>query len=122
MEILAVSIGGAIGACLRFFLSQIMVYEAGFPLATFTANCIGCFVLSYLLSGKLLNDSPNIKLALTTGLLGSFTTFSTFSSETILLISDQLCETAFLYVLLSALGGLLLSFIGYRLGNRGDIL
>ena len=122
MEILAVSIGGAIGACLRFFLSQVMVYEAGFPLATFTANCIGCFVLSYLLSGKLLNNSPNLKLALTTGLLGSFTTFSTFSSETIALVSNQLYGTAFLYVLLSALGGLLLSFAGYLLGSRGDII
>lgn len=119
MEILAVGIGGAIGASLRFFLSQIIIYGAGFPLATLIANCIGCFMLSYLLSGKLLNDSPNIKLALTTGLLGSFTTFSTFSSETISLILDQLYGTAFLYVLLSAVGGLLLSFIGYRLGSKG---
>ena len=122
MEILAVGIGGAIGACLRFFLSQIIVYEAGFPLATFSANLIGCFMLSYLLSGKLLNSYPKIKLALTTGLLGSFTTFSTFSSETVSLISDQLYGTAFLYVLLSAVGGLLLSFIGYRLASRGGII
>ena len=122
MEILAVGIGGAIGACLRFFLSQIIVYEAGFPLATFSANCIGCFLLSYLLSGKLLKTYPKIKLALTTGLLGSFTTFSTFSSETISLISDQLYGTAFVYVLLSAIGGLLLSFVGYRLGSGGTII
>ena len=122
MEILAVGIGGAIGASLRFFLSQIIVYEAGFPLATFSANCIGCFLLSYLLSGKLLNTYPKIKLALTTGLLGSFTTFSTFSSETISLISDQLYGMAFIYVLLSAIGGLLLSFVGYRLGSGGTII
>ena len=122
MEILAVGIGGAIGASLRFFLSQIIVYEAGFPLATFSANCIGCFLLSYLLSGKLLKNYPKIKLALTTGLLGSFTTFSTFSSETISLISDQLYGTAFVYVLLSAIGGLLLSFVGYRLGSGGTII
>ena len=122
MEILAVGIGGAIGACLRFFLSQIIVYEAGFPLATFSANCIGCFMLSYLLSGKLLNTYPKIKLSLTTGLLGSFTTFSTFSSETISLISDQLYGTAFVYVLLSAIGGLLLSFVGYRLRSGDNII
>ena len=122
MDILAVGIGGTIGACLRFFVSQIIVYEAGFPLATYIANLIGCFLLSYLLSGKLLSAYPKIKLALTTGLLGSFTTFSTFSSETISLISDQLYGIAFVYVLLSALGGLLLSFVGYRLGNRGDVI
>ena len=119
MEILAVGIGGSIGACLRFFLSQIIVYETGFPLATFIANLIGCFALSYLLSGKLLSYYPKLKLALTTGLLGSFTTFSTFSSETISLISDQLYGIAFVYVLLSALGGLFLSFIGYWLGSGG---
>ena len=122
MEILAVGIGGAIGASLRYFLSQIIVYEAGFPLATCIANLIGCFLLSYLLSGKLLKSYPKMKLALTTGLLGSFTTFSTFSNETISLISDQLYGIAFVYVLLSALGGLLLSFVGYRLGNRGDVI
>ena len=122
MEILAVGIGGAIGASLRFFLSQIIVYEAGFPLATFSANLIGCFMLSYLLSGKLLKAYPKIKLALTTGLLGSFTTFSTFSSETISLISNQLYGMAFIYVLLSAIGGLLLSFVGYRLGSGGHII
>ena len=119
MEILAVGIGGAIGASLRFFLSQIIVYEAGFPLATFIANLIGCFGLSYLLSGKLLSHYPKLRLALTTGLLGSFTTFSTFSSETFSLISDQLYGMAFVYVLLSALGGLFLSFIGYWLGSGG---
>ena len=52
MEILAVGIGGAIGASLRFFLGQIIVYEAGFPLATFSANCIGCFMLSYFLAAN----------------------------------------------------------------------
>ena len=122
MELLAVGIGGAIGASLRYFLSQIIVYEVGFPLATCIANLIGCFLLSYLLSGKLLKSYPKMKLALTTGLLGSFTTFSTFSNETISLISDQLYGIAFVYVLLSALGGLLLSFVGYRLGNRGDVI
>ena len=97
MELLAVGIGGAIGASLRYFLSQIIVYEAGFPLATCIANLIGCFLLSYLLSGKLLKSYPKMKLALTTGLLGSFTTFSTFSNETISLISDQLYGIAFVY-------------------------
>ena len=122
MEILAVGLGGAIGASLRFFLSQIIVYEAGFPIATFIANCIGCFALSYLLSGKLLSHYPKLKLALTTGLLGSFTTFSTFSSETISLISDQLYGIALIYVLLSAIGGLLLSFVGYKLASGGKYI
>lgn len=122
MKLLAVGIGGAIGASFRFFLSQIIVYEAGFPLATFSVNLIGCFALSYLLSGKLLKSYPKVKLALTTGFLGSFTTFSTFSKETISLISDQLYGTAFVYVILSTIGGLWLSFVGYRLGSGGKVI
>ena len=121
MELLAVGIGGAIGAVLRFCIGQIIVYEAGFPFATCIANLVGCFLLSFLLSGKLLRHYPKMKLALTTGLLGSFTTFSTFSYETISLISNELYGTALLYVLLSVIGGLLLSFAGYKLSSGGKI-
>lgn len=121
MELLAVGIGGAIGAVLRFYISQIIVYEAGFPLATCIANLIGCFFLSFLLSGTLLSHYPKMKLAFTTGLLGSFTTFSTFSYETISLIANQLYGTALLYVLLSVIGGLVLSFVGYKLSSGGKL-
>ena len=120
MEFLAVGFGGAIGALLRFYVSQIIVYEAGFPLATLTANLIGCFGLSFLLSGRLLQKKPHIKLALTTGLLGSFTTFSTFSYETVTLLNNGLFCPALLYICLSVLGGLCCSIVGFKLANGGE--
>ncbi|MGM9951677.1 MAG: fluoride efflux transporter CrcB [Lysinibacillus sp.] len=119
MEILAVGIGGAIGAMLRFLVGEIIVYETGFPLATLAANLIGCFLLSFLLSGGLLQHRPHMKVALTTGLLGSFTTFSTFSYETVKLVDNGLFGLAFLYIGLSVLGGLGCSLIGFKLANGG---
>lgn len=119
MDILAVGIGGAIGALLRFCVSEIIVYDAGFPLATLVANLVGCLLLSFLLSGRLLQHRPHVKLALTTGLLGSFTTFSTFSYETVMLVHNGLFSLALLYICLSVLGGLCCSLIGFKLANGG---
>lgn len=119
MEFFAVGIGGAVGALLRFYMSNLISYDTGFPLATLLVNIIGCFWLSLLLSGPILKGKPHIKLALTTGLLGSFTTFSTFSYETVTLIHDGLWEWAFLYICLSIIGGLASSYAGYRVVNGG---
>ncbi|WP_431029800.1 fluoride efflux transporter CrcB [Lysinibacillus sp. LZ02] len=119
MELFAVGVGGAVGALLRYCLSQIVIYEGGFPLATLIANLFGCFLLSFILSGTLFNKYPHIRLALTTGVLGAFTTFSTFSYETATLVSDELYGTAFLYISCSMIGGLFLSLIGYKLGSGG---
>ena len=119
MEILAVGLGGAIGAMLRFYISEIIVYDGGFPLATLTANLLGCFLLSFLLSGGLLQHHPRVKLALATGLLGSFTTFSTFSYETVMLVNNGLFNLALLYICLSILGGLGCSLIGFKLAKGG---
>lgn len=117
MEFIAVGLGGAIGALLRFYVSHLISYDAEIPLATFLVNIVGCFLLSLLLSGPFLKRKPHIKLALTTGLLGSFTTFSTFSYETISLIKNGQFEWAFFYICLSIFGGLLGSYAGYKLRN-----
>jgi fluoride exporter len=119
MEFFAVGLGGAVGALLRFYVSRLISYDAGFPLATLLVNIIGCFLLSLLLSRPFLKEKPHIKLALTTGLLGAFTTFSTFSYETITLVKNGLVEWAFLYICLSLIGGLLGSYAGFKLANGG---
>ena len=120
MEILAVGIGGAIGAMLRFYISQIIVYDGGFPLATLAVNLIGSLLLGFLLGGRLLQHRPHVKVALTTGLLGAFTTFSTFSYETVKLVESGLPGLALLYICLSVLGGLCCSLIGFKLANGGE--
>lgn len=115
----AVGIGGMIGALLRYSLSQFSLLTGSFPYNTLIANWIGCFLLSYLMfhdhiKGKL---HPHIFAALTVGVIGSFTTFSTFAVETITLWQSDL-YMALAYILLSVLMGLAFCYSGYRLASR----
>ena len=119
MNILAVGVGGFFGAIGRFLLGQYIPVVDGFPFPTLLANWIGCFLLAWLLAKVSLNWHPQSKLAVTTGFFGAFTTFSTFSLETVQLIQENALFLALLYVLVSIVGGLVLSFLGYRLANGG---
>ena len=83
---IAVAIGGAIGATLRFSISEIMET----PWGTFTVNAIGSLLLGICMAA-LANEfiSKDLAILLGTGLLGAFTTMSTFSLETVDLWSDN---------------------------------
>ncbi|MEH7440236.1 fluoride efflux transporter CrcB [Neobacillus drentensis] len=124
MNFILVGIAGIIGASLRYLLgvyfSQWWLND--FPLATFVTNMVGSFILGcfthFLPRFKSLH--PHVITSLGTGLIGSFTTFSTFSVETVHLIDASKWGTAILYVLLSLWGGLLFSWLGYRLGLKKD--
>ncbi len=92
MNALAVGLGGFIGATSRYFVSTFVnkFNTSGFPVATLIINVLGSFLmglLTQLLVG-LCPDNKKIQLFLTTGILGGFTTFSTFSLETVNLFQD----------------------------------
>ena len=93
-KILLVGVGGFFGAVLRYLISgyvQNLSQSITFPYGTFAVNIIGCFligVLSHLVESQA-GVSSEMRLLLMVGLLGSFTTYSTFSSETINLLQDQ---------------------------------
>lgn len=116
---LAVGFGGMIGAVCRFSLSSLFPSETGFPFATLLANLIGCFLLSFLLNQSVIKQklSPKLFAALGTGMIGSFTTFSTFMVETVTLYESN-TVLAFSYVGMSILGGLCFCFIGYWSASR----
>lgn len=87
MNVLAVGCGGFIGTVARYLLSMFInrYNTSGFPISTLIINIIGSLLIG-LLTQLLINLYPNnkrIQLFLTTGILGGFTTFSTFSLETI---------------------------------------
>ena len=90
MEVLAVAIGGAIGAVSRFWMSNGIYAWLGrdFPWGTLVVNVIGSLVMGWLYVQFVeRGDVPHVlRLALMTGLLGAFTTFSTFSLETVQLL------------------------------------
>jgi fluoride exporter len=116
---LAVGIGGMIGAVGRYSISLLLDNRFLFPVETLTANFIGCFLLSfYLNSGWIKKRIPQeISTGLTTGVIGAFTTFSTFAVETVTLSYHHLL-LSFCYVFISIIGGLILCYLGYRLANK----
>ncbi len=92
MNLLAVFVGGGLGACARYLL-QGAVYRwtgTGFPYGTLAVNILGSLVIGILMTT--FDDrflvSPTVRLFLTVGILGGFTTFSSFSYETIALFLE----------------------------------
>jgi fluoride exporter len=97
-------------------LGKVIPLPAGFPLGTLIINLFGCFFLAWfftITAKRLMN--PNIKLAIGTGFTGAFTTFSTFSVETLNLMKIGHVWMAVFYVLSSILGGIILALAGYTL-------
>lgn len=121
MNFLSVAIGGALGATARYGLG---LWTSGkwihsFPLHTFLINISGAFLLGFL--NTLFLDkptiNPEIRIALTVGFLGAFTTFSTFGYEAIVLIKEGNLATAGLYTLSSIIIGFLGVFLGMGLAR-----
>src|SRR6185295_9470626 len=112
---------GAVGSGARFLLSMWMLerFGPGFPYGTLTVNVVGSFLLGlvmYLgLEAGLL--SPTLRLALAVGVMGGFTTFSSFTFETMRLAQDGLLPLALLYVGLSVIVCIAACLLGWGLGH-----
>lgn len=114
----AVAAGGAVGALSRY-AAAVAIGVRQFPWATLAINVSGCFLLAFLVAGPLANvKSSPLALGLTVGVLGGYTTFSTFGLETIELIKAGRGSAAFLYVATSTIAGVASSGLGYWLGQR----
>jgi CrcB protein len=118
---LAIAIGGAIGACLRFAISEWMLHLFGraFPFGTLLVNILGSFVIG-LLYGLLLTEqiAPNPwRIFVGIGVLGAFTTFSTFSMDTVLLLQQGDWPKAVVNVVLNVVLCLTLAWLGLKLGS-----
>ncbi len=128
VNFLSVMIGGFFGAISRFALGEWLHTENGFPLGTFIINLIGCFALGWFLT--YVNQKKKIKTEFTliigTGFIGSYTTFSTFSVETINLFQQGLVFFGTTYVLATIILGLLLAYLGRKLAlskeKVGDVI
>ena len=116
-EILYVGAGSFVGGALRYVFSLILKYDGGFPWATFTVNLIGCLLIGLLwgLFCRVPNVSQNLVLFLSVGLCGGFTTFSTFSKESVMLMQSGNWLMLALYILGSILLGVGLVAAGYFL-------
>lgn len=119
-----VALGGAFGSVLRYLVAgwtQQALPASTFPLGTLTVNIIGCLVIGLLAaafeSTRVLVAEP-LRLAIMVGVLGGFTTFSTFGLETLNLLRSNQLLAALVNVTLSVTLGLLAAWLGYRVGVR----
>lgn len=120
-ELLAIALGGATGALLRFSVSN-AVYRwlgRGFPYGTLAVNLLGSFLFGLWIEALPLPKLLGLpwRAALLTGLLGAFTTFSTFALETVFLIEQGRILRAIGNLLLSAVLGLLSVWAGLAAGR-----
>lgn len=119
-EILAIGCGGFIGAISRYFVSGWLqnIMKKPFPYGTMGVNILGSLILGILMGITLnANVSPYWKLSIGIGFLGAFTTFSTFSYETMMLMRAGAVFEVFMNIAASIILGLIAVFIGYLIGN-----
>lgn len=124
MVYLYVGIGGAIGSILRYFVSFLTVPTLyHFPIGTLFVNLLGAFVLGWFVArvSPLQLISKEVKAGISTGMIGSFTTFSTLSVEVIQLVHESLYLWLFLYLSISVVGGLTLTAIGFSIGQGKSV-
>lgn len=110
---MAVAMGGAFGAVLRFGVYS-LISNLNFPFATMTVNIMGSFLMGVLIEGSALrwSFSPELRAMIVVGMLGSFTTFSTFSLDFMVLWERGRVFVAAAY----ALGSVALSIAALTLG------
>lgn len=117
-----VGIGGIFGSLLRYFMSAIAldIWGNGFPIGTLLINLTGSFILGWFTTKVSLPKKlhPYIISTISTGVIGSYTTFSTFCLETVHLVENESYIKALLYVVISSFGGLLFVKFGMMCGNR----
>lgn len=116
-QVLWVGAGGAVGSALRYVIWRAVGTSGGFPWATVFVNVTGSFLLGFLAGFYTGRVSPTIRLAVFFGLLGGYTTFSTFTAETVVLARTGSTVAAFGNVAISVLAGLTAAFAGMVLGE-----
>jgi CrcB protein len=115
--IASVGLGGAIGSILRLAVATAVAQRLGpgFPWGTLVVNVSGSFVigvLAELVQTRLVGSAPFVRSFLMIGVLGGYTTFSTFSLDMLTLAGDRAPVMAALYAVASVLLGLLAAFAG----------
>ena len=111
MMYIAVGVGGIIGAILRFLITYwFMSFGNYFAIGILFVNVFGCFLLGYLQGLASVRDIPDwVVMGLGTGLIGAFTTFSTFSMEVIYFWEKGEILLSICYIIASSFGGYLSS-------------
>ncbi|ADD68598.1 CrcB protein [Denitrovibrio acetiphilus DSM 12809] len=116
MKILLIGVGGFLGAISRYYVSKGSMLLLGnrIPYGTLVVNVAGSFLLGliFTLSVEKLAVSENLRFLIAVGFLGAFTTFSTFSVESLYLFEDGAYASAFIYIFGNVILSLTAAFVG----------
>jgi len=119
---IAIAIGGTLGCWARYAMTNLVqaIWGNAFPYATLSINLLGSFAMGFLFVETLerLTIAPELRTGILTGIIGGFTTFSTFEMETLLLVEQGAVGKAAAYVLLSVVLGFIGAFGGAYLARN----
>lgn len=121
-KLMLLAAGGAIGTLGRYLLAGAVqrVGASSFPFGTLTVNLLGCLAIGWLFGladGGRTIMRDEYRLMLTVGVLGGFTTFSSFGWETLSFLHDRQWLAAAMNVLANNIGGLFLAAVGFKIGQ-----
>lgn len=116
VAVLAVAFGGALGSVARYAVSNLFFqrFGVGFPWGTFAINVSGAFVIGVVmqLAATRVGMSPVVRLFVTTGVLGGYTTFSAFAYEAYALAGEGLALQGIAYAAGSVVAGIAAAYLG----------
>ena|ERR1700722_14721116 len=121
-RVLLIGLAGALGTLSRYFVGVFAGRALGtaFPYATLIVNVLGCFLIA-LVSGLAISTtlvSPTLRMTLTTGFIGGFTTYSSFNYETTTLLRDRAWATGFTNIGVTMLGCFVAGLLGLAVARR----
>jgi CrcB protein len=114
---MSIAIGGMVGAISRFLIRNI---ELSIPLDTLAINILGSFLLALILTLAIenLKMHNDVKVGLTAGFFGAFTTFSSVCQESVTMLSKGQTPLAVVYIIVTVVLGMAAAYTGYRLAKR----
>ena len=120
-KLLLVFVGGGLGAVSRFLVTTALAGKLGnFPLGTLAANFFGSLLMGLLLgilTSRVHVGAESVRLFVAVGFLGGFTTFSSFSAETLTLINGGQIFAAMANIIVSVVAGLAACAVGLKIGG-----
>lgn len=121
-NLIMIGAGSCLGGIARYLLSKIIQTSSGgeFPWGTLAVNLLGCLIIGFIygILDRGFNMSQGMRLFLTVGFCGGFTTFSTFINENFLLFGSGRILTVIIYAAASLFLGLCMTYAGFWLAGR----
>ena len=116
MKIILIFLGGGLGAALRWLVGEGLKNPSAFPTSTFVVNMLGCLLIG-IVALHLLQGNDSLYLFAVIGLLGGFTTFSSYGLELFKMLQNGSSKQFWIYLLASNVLGVFFVYLGHTLAG-----